>query len=122
MTLDEREAIAKAATAGEWTFREGDSEVAGDGEPACQYEGAFIDEIFTIDCGEYHGLNNADARYIAAWNPARALKAIALLREAQELLNDAACDCFPEGNRHYSDCAVLLHRKWLADLAAFEKE
>ena len=32
----------------------------------CQYEAANIPEILTIDCGNYDGINNADAEFIAA--------------------------------------------------------
>lgn len=36
-----------------------------DGNPI-QYGPAGVTPIFTIDCGEYHGLSNADASYIVA--------------------------------------------------------
>ena len=79
--LAEIEVLAAAATEGPWKLVEAkgycDAEkcpLGKDYEDAeCEKcddwswtQGAFVDEVLTINCGEYDGMNDADARFIAA--------------------------------------------------------
>src|SRR5208282_4560843 len=61
----ELKALADEATPRPWVFEPGDYEDNGDGILR-QYEGAHLDPVFTIDCGEFFGLSNCDAEFIVA--------------------------------------------------------
>lgn len=58
--------LAEKATPRPWRSELADiDDEDEDGNPI-QYGPAGVTPIFTIDCGEYHGLSNADASYIVA--------------------------------------------------------
>ena len=59
--------------------------------------------------------------------PTQLLNAVALLRKARPIVYRARCDCRGTPvkggvSTHTAECTYTLSKKWLADLAAFEKE
>lgn len=104
MTLDQLEALYGKATKGPIKWNPADVETCGvcdactedrDPEDNCKditfIGGAEVSKIFTVDCGDYQGLNDQDAEFIASiYNsfPALAeeLRGLRRVKEAAEVL------------------------------------
>lgn len=113
-TLEQLEAIAKAATPGPWIVDHVD---VTDRLIITDEQSGYVADIAT---DEDESL--PDAKFITAFHPARALRLLALVQEAklavQSLKGLLECDEFGQNEQGGIErCA-----KWLADLAAFEKE
>jgi hypothetical protein len=130
MTNAEIEEIRKAeqeATPGPWTVIEAEGfcnankcPCGKDREDAeCEEcedwrwtQGAFVDQVLTIDCGEYDGMNDADAKYIALSRTAvpKLLDEVARLRAALEAaemdINTLMCECKAKA----PTCELCKHR------------
>ena len=75
--MKELEELEKKATKGPWVFAPAETEVCGSC-PVCEgkvdgqckdmeyISGASPGKIFTIDLGDYHGMNEANAKFISA--------------------------------------------------------
>ena len=103
--------LCNKATPGPWKFHEVEFQCGRDECPyekkrednsclKCDgveiYQSAFVPEVLTLGCGEYDGMNDADAEFIAqsreGWLHAieRAIKAETLVLELREALNKIA--------------------------------
>lgn len=90
--LDELEALAKSATPGPWSIDETETYYDGKRHPAAYVKGPTYAHSYedTVPCV-------ADAAFIAALNPERALQLVAVVRAAQEV-QDARSLMFDQPN------------------------
>ena len=74
--------LAEKATPRPWKAELADIDDEDDDGNPIQYGAAMVTPIFTVDCGEYYGLSNAEASYIVAAANAvpKLLERIRLLR------------------------------------------
>ena len=112
MTLDKLELLAKAASPAPWTV---------DNDWTYQVQDAQGRRVVDAIYGSFEKNGRADTAFIAAFNPARALTMIALLREAKKavvsLKGLLECDEFRDDEQD----GIAHCQEWLANLAAFEE-